>query len=193
MECVAKEVRLRLHDERIETWRGRGAGRDATAGVRREPGTARALRGLTPRHRLAGAQAPGVAPLAAARRPAAGSRCSRRRVTTRTSSGSTRRPRTAAERAPGTGSTRFRQRATNHNAVFHYFIRRLLVMIPTLLVISAMVFFIIQLPEGDYLTTYIAEPESQGERVSQDKIALLRQQYGLDRHPASPIRQSVAW
>ncbi len=74
--------------------------------------------------------------------------------------------------------------------MFHYFIRRLLVMIPTLLVISAMVFFIIQLPEGDYLTTYIAELESQGERVSQDKIAFLRQQYGLDRHP---VEQYFVW
>ncbi len=34
-------------------------------------------------------------------------------------------------------------------------------MIPTLLVISALVFIIIQLPEGDYLTSYITELESQ--------------------------------
>ena len=30
-----------------------------------------------------------------------------------------------------------------------YFVRRVLVMIPTLLVVSALVFIIIQLPEGD--------------------------------------------
>ena len=64
--------------------------------------------------------------------------------------------------------------------MFQYFIRRVLVMIPTLLVISALVFIIIQLPEGDYLTSHIAELEAQGEKLSQDKIDFLRQQYGLD-------------
>ncbi|RKZ37731.1 MAG: ABC transporter permease [Gammaproteobacteria bacterium] len=65
--------------------------------------------------------------------------------------------------------------------MLNYLVRRVLVMIPTLLVISALIFVIIQLPEGDYLTTYIAELESQGESVSKEKIAFLRQQYGLDK------------
>jgi peptide/nickel transport system permease protein len=56
-------------------------------------------------------------------------------------------------------------------------------MIPTLLVISALVFIIIQLPEGDYLTSYITELESQGEKVSAEKIQFLREQYGLDKPP----------
>lgn len=59
--------------------------------------------------------------------------------------------------------------------------RRLLTMVLTLLVISALVFVIIQLPPGDYLTTLIAELQSQGEQVAQAKIDFLRQQYGLDR------------
>lgn len=54
-------------------------------------------------------------------------------------------------------------------------------MIPTLLVISFIVFVIIQLPPGDYLETYIAELESQGESVDPDKIAFLREEYGLDQ------------
>jgi peptide/nickel transport system permease protein len=53
--------------------------------------------------------------------------------------------------------------------MFHYLIRRLMVMVPTLLVISVLVFIIIQLPEGDYLTSYIAELEAQGEKVSREK------------------------
>jgi peptide/nickel transport system permease protein len=65
--------------------------------------------------------------------------------------------------------------------VIRYTVHRLMVMIPTLLVISALVFGIIQLPEGDYLTSYIAELESQGESVNRDKIKFLREQYGLDR------------
>lgn len=62
-----------------------------------------------------------------------------------------------------------------------YIFKRLLMMIPTLLVISFIVFVIIQLPPGDYLETYIAELESQGETVDQEKIAFLRQEYGLDQ------------
>lgn len=65
--------------------------------------------------------------------------------------------------------------------MFSYTVRRILVMIPTLLVISAMVFVIIQLPEGDYLETYIAELQSQGESVSKDRIEFLRREYGLDK------------
>jgi peptide/nickel transport system permease protein len=65
-------------------------------------------------------------------------------------------------------------------AVVDYLIRRVLVMIPTLLAISFITFVIIQLPPGDYLTTYIEELRSQGEAVDQGKIDFLRQQFGLD-------------
>ena len=74
--------------------------------------------------------------------------------------------------------------------MFHYLIRRLMVMVPTLLVISVLVFIIIQLPEGDYLTSYIAELEAQGEKVSREKVAFLREQYGLDK---SPVEQYFVW
>jgi peptide/nickel transport system permease protein len=65
--------------------------------------------------------------------------------------------------------------------MFGYLIHRLLVMIPTLLIISLIVFVIIQLPPGDYLSSYVAELQSQGEAVSEQKIAFLREQYGLDK------------
>jgi len=65
--------------------------------------------------------------------------------------------------------------------LIYYVLKRLLMMIPTLLVISFIVFVIIQLPPGDYLETYIAELESQGESVDPDKIAFLREEYGLDQ------------
>ena len=64
--------------------------------------------------------------------------------------------------------------------MFNYLVRRLLVMLLTLVVISVLVFVIIQLPPGDFLTTYIAELQSQGEAVDPQKIAFLRAQYGLD-------------
>lgn len=62
-----------------------------------------------------------------------------------------------------------------------YFVRRILVMIPTLLVISVLIFAIIQLPEGDYLTSQIAELEAMGETVAKEQIEFLRKQYGLDQ------------
>ncbi|MFO1153149.1 MAG: ABC transporter permease [Rhodospirillales bacterium] len=62
-----------------------------------------------------------------------------------------------------------------------YLARRLLTMLLTLLVISALVFIIIQLPPGDYLSTYLAELASQGEKTAQEKIAYLRAEYGLDQ------------
>ena len=74
--------------------------------------------------------------------------------------------------------------------MFQFFVRRTLVMIPTLLVISALVFVIIQLPEGDYLTSYITELQAQGEKVSAEKIAFLREQFGLDK---PPIEQYFNW
>jgi len=59
-------------------------------------------------------------------------------------------------------------------------IRRLLWMIPTLVIISIISFAIIQLPPGDYLTSYIAALQETGETVSEEQAAALRKQYNLD-------------
>jgi peptide/nickel transport system permease protein len=71
-----------------------------------------------------------------------------------------------------------------------YLIRRILIMVPTLVAISAIVFVIIQLPPGDYLTTMIEELRAQGETASLERIEFLKQQYGLDREP---IEQYFYW
>ncbi len=65
--------------------------------------------------------------------------------------------------------------------MLRYVAHRLLVMVPTLLAISFIVFVIIQLPPGDYLESYVAELQARGEGVDFDKVAFLRQQYGLDQ------------
>ncbi len=65
--------------------------------------------------------------------------------------------------------------------MIRYLASRLVTMVWTLLAISVLVFVIIQLPPGDYLTSYIAEIQAQGENVTADKIAFLREQYGLDK------------
>ena len=62
-----------------------------------------------------------------------------------------------------------------------YVLRRVLLMVPTMLAISAIVFVIIQLPPGDYLESHIAELRSQGESVDLEKIEFLRSRYGLDK------------
>ncbi|MFM7347492.1 MAG: ABC transporter permease [Tagaea sp.] len=71
-----------------------------------------------------------------------------------------------------------------------YFARRLLVMIPTLFAISAIVFTIIQLPPGDFLTTQIAELEAQGERGGQEKADEMRARFHLDK---TPVERYVIW
>ena len=71
-----------------------------------------------------------------------------------------------------------------------YLIHRMLIMIPTLFAISIITFVIIQLPPGDYLSTYIAELQSQGENVDIAKIEALRAQYGLDK---SMVEQYCFW
>ncbi|MHB1217081.1 MAG: ABC transporter permease [Alphaproteobacteria bacterium] len=65
--------------------------------------------------------------------------------------------------------------------MLRYVVHRFLVMIPTLLAISFIIFVIIQLPPGDYLESYVAELQARGEGVDFDKVAFLRQQYGLDQ------------
>jgi len=65
--------------------------------------------------------------------------------------------------------------------MLRYVVQRVLLMIPTMIAISIIVFVIIQLPPGDYLESYIAELQAQGESVDPQKIAFLREQYGLDK------------
>jgi peptide/nickel transport system permease protein len=62
-----------------------------------------------------------------------------------------------------------------------YLLRRLVTMAITLLIISIVVFIVIKLPPGDYLTTYIEELKAQGETVDPKKIEYLRHRYGLDK------------
>ncbi len=62
-----------------------------------------------------------------------------------------------------------------------YLVHRILIMIPTLIAISLVIFVIIHLPPGDYFSTYIAELQSQGETANLAKIAFLKAQYGFDK------------
>jgi peptide/nickel transport system permease protein len=67
--------------------------------------------------------------------------------------------------------------------VLRYIVWRLLVMIPTLVIISMLVFTIIELPPGDYFESYIAELQAQNETVNLQQINELKAQYGFDQPP----------
>ena len=62
-----------------------------------------------------------------------------------------------------------------------FIIKKLLIMVLTVFLISFAVFFIITLPPGDFLTNYIGRLLAAGERVNQAEIDALRASYALDQ------------
>jgi peptide/nickel transport system permease protein len=61
-----------------------------------------------------------------------------------------------------------------------YLIKRIILMIPTLIGISLIAFMIIQLPPGDYLTSLLASMRDSGQVVDEAQMARMREIYGLD-------------
>jgi peptide/nickel transport system permease protein len=71
-----------------------------------------------------------------------------------------------------------------------YAVYRLITMLLTLLVVSVMIFVIINLPPGDYLSNQIAELRATGQEEGVAKAEFLRREYALDR----PIwQQYLIW
>lgn len=64
--------------------------------------------------------------------------------------------------------------------MLQFIVRRILIMIPTVLLISLITFWIIQLPPGDYVTTWAALAEAEGETVDLQMLEHLREYYGLN-------------
>ena len=60
-------------------------------------------------------------------------------------------------------------------------LRKLIIMILTVFLISFVVFFIITLPPGDFLTNYIGRMSEAGQSVSPELVAELKAHYGLDQ------------
>lgn len=65
--------------------------------------------------------------------------------------------------------------------MIRYVLLRTLAMIPTLFLISVLVFFIIELPPGDYFESYVSELRALGETADLAEIDMLRQRYGFDQ------------
>jgi peptide/nickel transport system permease protein len=64
--------------------------------------------------------------------------------------------------------------------MLRYVLMRVLTMIPTLFLISVLVFIIIELPPGDFFESHVAELKALGEDADLAEIEMLRERYGLD-------------
>lgn len=65
--------------------------------------------------------------------------------------------------------------------MLQYITKRLLILPVLLVIFSIFVFFIIQAPPGDFVTSYIAELSASGSAVEQEQVDALRERYGLDQ------------
>lgn len=74
--------------------------------------------------------------------------------------------------------------------MLNYIGHRILQIIPLLIAISIIVFIIIQLPPGDFLTTYLNQLKLSGTSVDESAILNLKHQYGLD---LPMVQQYFVW
>jgi len=65
--------------------------------------------------------------------------------------------------------------------MLQYMTKRLLILPLLLVIFSIFVFFIIQAPPGDFVTSYISELAASGSAIEQEQIDALRGRYGLDQ------------
>jgi peptide/nickel transport system permease protein len=65
--------------------------------------------------------------------------------------------------------------------MLRFIARRVFLMVPMLLAISIVAYIVMELPPGDYLTSYIAQLKMTGQIVRQEEADALAHQYGLDQ------------
>jgi peptide/nickel transport system permease protein len=70
--------------------------------------------------------------------------------------------------------------------MLRYILWRIMVMIPTLVMISLLIFTIIELPPGDYFESYVEQLKAIGEKADMQEIEDLRARYGFDK--SEPVR-----
>lgn len=66
-----------------------------------------------------------------------------------------------------------------------YLIRRVIMLVPILIVMSMVAFFLIQLPPGDWVTFRIQQLKMSGVTVSDQQAENLKLQFGLDKPPVA--------
>jgi len=62
-----------------------------------------------------------------------------------------------------------------------FLVRRMALAILTVWAVSVLSFVVIQLPPGDYITSYIAQMSASGSGVSEQEAQMMREQYGLNK------------
>lgn len=65
--------------------------------------------------------------------------------------------------------------------MLNYLAKRLVYMIVVCILISIISFIIIQLPPGDYLTTYVSNLQRDGRDISQQQLQAMEERYGLNQ------------
>lgn len=65
--------------------------------------------------------------------------------------------------------------------MLRFIIKRTLVLIPLLLALSVVVFIIIQLPPGDFLTIYVNQLRSRGQLITDDAVKSLEVRFGMNQ------------
>jgi peptide/nickel transport system permease protein len=73
--------------------------------------------------------------------------------------------------------------------MLRYIARRILVMIPTLLAISFVIFLVVKLPPGDFISHRIEELRAGGEPADLQEVERLRKEFRLDL----PFHEQYAW
>ena len=62
-----------------------------------------------------------------------------------------------------------------------YIVRRVLLAVPTIIAISVIAFIVIELPPGDYASTYVMRQQWAGREVTPEMEEVLRHRWGLNR------------
>jgi peptide/nickel transport system permease protein len=76
--------------------------------------------------------------------------------------------------------------------VILYIVRRTLMLIPIVIIMSMVAFFLIQLPPGDYVSFRIQQLKNSGVEVSESQAEQLKVQFGLDKPPVLRYFQWVS-
>ncbi|MBN1872969.1 MAG: ABC transporter permease [Anaerolineae bacterium] len=71
-----------------------------------------------------------------------------------------------------------------------YLIRRILMLVPIMILMSMVAFFLIQLPPGDFVSFRIEQLKMSGLEVSENEAERLKVQFGLDK---PPLERYVWW
>ena len=74
--------------------------------------------------------------------------------------------------------------------LFLYIFRRLLIMVPTIMVSSMLIFMVMELPSSNYFDNLVAEAAAAGEKADLSRIEFLKREYGFDK---GPVERYFLW